>query len=81
MHGLPGIRLQTALGLTRKYHFKKQGFYDKNLIRRILKRLNYMTPKVYVTSKQMATFACPQCNRSPLRQCLQSRFGKEKTIS
>jgi hypothetical protein len=23
-----------------------------------------MTPKVYVTSKQMATFACPQCNRS-----------------
>ena len=23
-----------------------------------------MTPKVYVTSKQMATFSCPQCNRS-----------------
>jgi hypothetical protein len=23
-----------------------------------------MNPKVYVTSKQMATFSCPQCNRS-----------------
>ena len=23
-----------------------------------------MTSKVYVTSKQMATFTCPQCNRS-----------------
>lgn len=47
-----------------KYHFKKAGFYDKNLDNRLFSRFKEMNQKVYITSKQMATISCPKCNRS-----------------
>ena len=47
-----------------KYHFKKAEFYDKNLDTKLFSRFKSMTQKVYVTSKQMATISCPQCDRS-----------------
>jgi hypothetical protein len=47
-----------------KYLFKKLVFCDKNFSKNVFFRLSQMTEKVYITSKQMATFTCPKCNRS-----------------